>query len=82
VKLEEYFQEHILKPLSVENLGFWLNQTMMDNLTKMHLRQSNGEIVEIPHTETAANSPLGTNGSCSGGGGCYGSLRDYTSKPP
>jgi CubicO group peptidase (beta-lactamase class C family) len=32
MKLHEYFQEHILKPLGVENLGFWPNQAMMDNL--------------------------------------------------
>jgi CubicO group peptidase (beta-lactamase class C family) len=82
VKLHEYFQEHILKPLGIENLGFWPNQAMMDNLAKMHLRQPNGEIMEIPHTETSVNSPLGTNGFCNGGGGCFGSLQGYSSKFP
>jgi CubicO group peptidase (beta-lactamase class C family) len=81
MKLHDYFQEHILKPLGVENFGFWFNQAMMDNLIKMHLRQPDGGIIEIPHTETAAKSPVGTKGSCSGGGGCYGTLREYTSEP-
>jgi hypothetical protein len=82
MKLHEYFQEHILKPLGVENLGFWPNQVMMDNLVKMHMRRPNGEIVEIPHMETSVNSPLGTNGFCNGGGGCLGSLREFSSTPP
>jgi hypothetical protein len=54
---------------------------MMDNLAKLHLRQPNGEIVEFPHLEVAANSPLGTNGFCNGGSGSFGSLQDYSSKP-
>jgi CubicO group peptidase (beta-lactamase class C family) len=80
MKLHEYFHQHILKPIGVEDLGFWLNQTMLDSLSKMHLRQPNGEIIEVPHTITAANSPLGYKGSCNGGGGCLGSLQEYSSK--
>jgi CubicO group peptidase (beta-lactamase class C family) len=79
--LEEYFQENIFKPLGVEDCGFWISQAMKTKLSDMNLRNHlDGTVVGIPHIQPAVLGEPGTKIECSGGGGCYGSVREYSSK--
>ena len=79
--LEEYFQENILKPAGVENLGFWMTEAMHAELSNMHLRkQPDGTIIQIPHIEPAARQPPGAKVKCRSGGGCFGPVQEYASK--
>lgn len=81
VTLEQYFQENILKPLGMEDFGFWISQRMKAKLSNLYLRrQSDGSMTVIPHKEPAALEDPGTKVKCGGGDGCFGSVQEYSSK--
>jgi CubicO group peptidase (beta-lactamase class C family) len=81
VTLEEYFQENILEPLGVKDLGFWMSQVMKAKLSSIYLRNPEDEtMTEVPHSEAAVREEPGTKVNCAGGSGCFGSAQEYSSK--
>ncbi len=69
--LETYFRNHIFSPLEMKTTGFILDQTRRERLVRMHVRGADGSLTpiafEIPQTPEFFM----------GGGGLYGSGRDY-----
>ncbi len=69
--LEEYFQRNILRPLGMKDTGFIMPEDKFDRLVNVWQRQSDGSLKENPRT------PPSPPKSYNGGGGLYGTPRDY-----
>jgi methyl acetate hydrolase len=69
--LEEYFQRNILRPLGMKDTGFIIPEDKFDRLVNVWQRQSDGSLKENPRT------PPSPPKSYNGGGGLYGTPRDY-----
>lgn len=69
--LEEYFQRNILRPLGMKDASFIVAEDKFERLVNVWQRQSDGSLKENPRT------PLSPPKSYNGGGGLYGTPRDY-----
>ncbi len=69
--LEEYFQQHIFRPLGMVDTSFILPAAKFDRLVSRYQRQENSELQQL---ERKMPSPPS---SFNGGGGLYGTAADY-----
>lgn len=70
-RLEEYFREHILDPLEMNDTSFLLGPEQRMRLANMHERQPDGLLVTIPFAMPCRPELY------SGGGGLYSTGPDY-----
>ena len=73
-KLEQYFQEHIFKPLGIKDLTFEISRRpdMLERLAGMNKRDAEGKLSKREHL------PLHKGGEAySGGGGLFGTAEEY-----
>lgn len=70
-RLEDYFQEHILRPLGMENTSFVPTAAQRKRLMPMHARLPDGSLQAIPF-ELPQDPEF-----CLAGGGLFGTARDY-----
>src|SRR5947209_3363688 len=70
-RLDAYFREHIFAPLGMNDTGFALTPSMRERLVGMHARQADGRLEPI-----AFELPKEPEFHM-GGGGLYGTARDY-----
>jgi CubicO group peptidase (beta-lactamase class C family) len=71
--LEEYFQEHIFRPLGMVDSGFVVGPAQRERLAGMHFRQPDGSLVVIPFEIPQQPEFF------MGGGGLYSTGPDYLS---
>jgi CubicO group peptidase (beta-lactamase class C family) len=69
--LEDYFQQHILRPLGMPDTSFNVPREKQRRVATVRLRQANGSLVERPQGEL----PVVTD--YRGDGGLYSTARDY-----
>jgi len=80
-KLDDYIREHITKPLGIDKLDFYFNDSLTTNLTKIFIPTQNGTVAQAPiemGPMYMANYPTrGAKTYLSGGSGMTGTARDY-----
>lgn len=79
--LEDYFQEHIFKPLDIKNISFFPTQDIKSRLAYLHQRSPDGALEIIDHLyRTPLLAKPGDNKPkfCMAGAGCFGSPVEYT----
>ncbi|WP_246277444.1 serine hydrolase domain-containing protein [Winogradskyella ursingii] len=79
-KLDDYIREHITKPLEIEHLDFYFNDSLTQDLSRVYVTGSNGKINEVSQMGSMyiANYPTqGAKTYLSGGSGMTGTARDY-----
>ena len=82
MSLNDYFQEHIFKPLGVKNISMFPDEYMKSKLAHMHFKQTTGSIYNRPHLLRAPllagkeDIPKIYN---SAGAGCFAQPVEYTS---
>lgn len=79
-KLDDYIREHITKPLEIDLLDFYFNDSLTNTLTKIFVPTDNGKVTEIANMGRMyiANYPTeGAKTYLSGGSGMTGTARDY-----
>ena len=69
--LEDYLQEHILRPLGMPDTSFNVPRGKQDRVPTVRLRQANGSLVERPQGELPVVKEF------RGDGGLYSTARDY-----
>ena len=84
LRLEDYFQAHILTPLEIGSVTFFPTVETISNLAHMHQRTSSGQLVETDHLYrrpllATANEEERKNLFCAGGHGCFGKPAEFTS---
>ncbi|TXT06177.1 hypothetical protein VHUM_03650 [Vanrija humicola] len=73
--LEEYFAEHIWRPLGITSMTFLPSQAHLDRLQKVQTRDEGGRLVpSAPLRPIVANPTIK---QLAGGGGVMGTARDY-----
>lgn len=80
LKLGDYFQQNIFKPLGIENISFAPNKHMRDNLVTMTQRDVNGKGSDVDHLARRAISQSvrpGKDFMHYGGAGCFAKPREY-----
>ncbi|TXD54445.1 MULTISPECIES: serine hydrolase domain-containing protein [unclassified Polaribacter] len=80
MKLDEYIRENITKPLGIEMLDFYFDESYTDNLAKVFLPTKNGTITQASNMGKMyiANYPTeGAKTYASGGSGMTGTARAY-----
>lgn len=73
--LDDYFQEHIFKPINVKTLTFAPTPKHYDNLQTPTTRDENEKLFAFPGARETA--PEKIKGQASGGAGLYGTAKDY-----
>lgn len=79
-KLGDYIREHITKPLEIEKLDFYFNDSLTKDLTKVYVPGQNGEITQVSKMGKFYIADYPTQGAktyLSGGSGMTGTARDY-----
>ncbi|WP_296317306.1 serine hydrolase domain-containing protein [Winogradskyella sp. UBA3174] len=80
-KLNDYIRENITKPLEIDKLDFYFNDSLTKDLTKIFVSTLDGKITQTPDdmgTMYNANYPTqGAKTYFSGGSGMTGTARDY-----
>ncbi len=80
-KLDNYIKEHITKPLEIEMLDFYFNDSLTINLSKIFLPTEDGKIKQSPDVMSnmyKTNYPTeGAKTYLSGGSGMTGTARAY-----
>jgi CubicO group peptidase (beta-lactamase class C family) len=71
--LETYFAKHIFEPLGIKNITFVPTPEVQDRLQKVCTRDGD----RIVHTESMRSITNPSLGQLSGGGGLFGTARDY-----
>ncbi|WP_339337270.1 MULTISPECIES: serine hydrolase domain-containing protein [unclassified Croceitalea] len=81
MKLDDYIRENITKPIGVEKLDFYFNDSLTQKLTKVFLTGQDGAIVQAPENMGPfyiPNYPTeGAKTYLSGGSGMTGTARNY-----
>jgi CubicO group peptidase (beta-lactamase class C family) len=70
-RLEQYFKEHLFKPLGMRDTSFILSASQRERLAGMHARQEDGSLTVIPFELTQEPEFF------MGGGGLYSTGQDY-----
>lgn len=81
LSLDEYFQKYIFQPLGIKDISFYASKEMKSRLVSMHRREPDGSlhVVDRPYPLTFRKDDSPNDEFCSGGGGCFGSVFDYSS---
>ena len=82
ISLEEYFRKFICEPLNVRDISFSPGDEMKSRLACLHRRKSDGSMIVSDHLLRHSLVPADDLGFCMGGCGCFGTLKDYSSKVP
>lgn len=83
VKLNDYFQEHIFKPLGLGNINMFPTPEMKANLVHMHQRWPTGGPAPVERDHIMYNSLRAETDEAkakifnSGGAGCFGKPSEY-----
>lgn len=81
MKLDDYVRENITKPIGIEKLDFYFNDSLTPKLAKVFLTGQDGTIAQAPENMGAfyiPNYPTeGAQTYLSGGSGMTGTARDY-----
>lgn len=84
MKLNDYFQEHIMKPLGISHATMFPTQEMRENIAYMHQRDTSGNLNERNHLYRRAFGATTKEEQDrffhSGGAGLFARPRDYLSK--
>jgi len=73
-RLEEYFREHIFEPLGIKHLTFIPTSDVQARLQQVCERGADGKLQHCEGMRSTSNPNLG---QYSGGGGLFGTARDY-----
>jgi CubicO group peptidase (beta-lactamase class C family) len=80
-KLDDYIRDHITKPLDIDKLDFYFNDSLTADLTNIFLSTPDGKLVQSPEVMSEMymeNYPTeGAKTYLSGGSGMTGTVRDY-----
>lgn len=80
-KLDDYIREHITRPLGIEKLDFYFNDSLTTDLPKIFVPNAKGTITQVDSAMGRmyiANYPThGAKTYLSGGSGMTGTARDY-----
>ncbi|PSN70420.1 beta-lactamase/transpeptidase-like protein [Corynespora cassiicola Philippines] len=80
-KLNDYFQEHIFKPLGIKSVTMFPDETMISNMAHLHQRDPNGALRERTHVYTqalrASTQEERDHIFNSGGAGLYAKPKEY-----
>jgi len=81
MKLDDYIRENITKPIGIEKLDFYFNDSLTNKLTKVFLTGQDGLVMQAPQNMGPfyiPNYPTeGAKTYLSGGSGMTGTARDY-----
>lgn len=81
MKLDDYIRENITKPIGIEKLDFYFNDSLTQKLAKVFLTNQDGTIVQAPENMGPFYIPnyptQGAKTYLSGGSGMTGTARDY-----
>ncbi|MDT0605612.1 serine hydrolase domain-containing protein [Croceitalea rosinachiae] len=81
MELDDYIRENITKPIGIERLDFYFNDSLTPKLAKVFLGGQDGEIVQAPENMGPFYIPnyptKGAKKYLSGGSGMTGTARDY-----
>ncbi len=81
MKLDDYIRENITKPIGIEKLDFFFNDSLTNKLTKVFLTGQDGTVTQAPQNMGPfyiPNYPTeGAKTYLSGGSGMTGTSRDY-----
>lgn len=80
MSLEEYFRKFIFEPLNVTEIAFFPMDEMKSRLAYLHRRKSDGSLTVSDHLLRHSLVPASDLGFCMGGCGCFGTLKDYSSR--
>lgn len=80
-KLDDYVREHITKPLGIEKLDFYFNDSLTNDLPKVFVPNAEGTITQVDSAMGPMYIPnyptQGAKKYLSGGSGMTGTARDY-----
>lgn len=82
LSLGEYFQKNIFEPMGLKDISFLPSADMQRRLVTMTQRAADGTLSNRDHPMsaplTASSEADKKNVLKSGGGGCFGTVRDFT----
>lgn len=77
LSLEDYFQEKMFKPLGLKDTTFIPRDDIRERLMKVYARPAGGPLVPLPGEPVGKPKTIDDLKLYSGGGGLYGTTRDY-----
>lgn len=78
--LNDYFQENVFKPLAIKDVSLVPSKDMMDRMIGIWQRGADGRITRRPlPLSKPLHPPQASSVFQSGGGGIFGSIREYSS---
>jgi len=74
-KLDEFFEQRIIRPLGLKDTGFWIPEEKRARLALIHQKGPDGRLQVEGYINR--DRPTATRGLRSGGGGLYSTAADY-----